>query len=423
MATFHQFRESSRTAGCYFEEASDTSADEKGEVQELEPKLSGAVHLREPENLLQQIRPRPETTQSRLAVFAGIKEIMQRVPGIADVGMGGSVAKGTDLEGTASDVDVVVMLHSLDSVRDEETHQRMLRSIEIEFQHQFSITRSSMFSCRKRKRDDMERGISLEELNSVQVKTTYLCGNYSGVAFDVLLAGPIPNAEPLLRASGPERSRLGASLSNQHVQYLSKTTESTKDAIRLTKWWALHSFKNVLGRLPRAFLLELLVLVVAETSKPARTSSPERSERYAFKLFFDCLNLIMRWRELVVTWTWARSDWQPFHKKRKPIIIDPCNPTNNVARTLNRRDWKRLQIVAEETLRNILKQGFVFSQHVRLAIQVSNKRRCISANEDDFEYLTILGMDPSSTGYRTGKGKRELNKYHLIDAFLTARLT
>merc|ERR1712039_485640 len=109
------------------------------------------------------------------------------------------------------------------------------------------------------------------------------------------------------------------------------------------KWWGLH----VAGPpQPRSFLLELLVLICVETKEVEgmRISS-------AYGLFLQSLEVVSNWNKLIATWSWQKKSWQPFHAKRAPLILDPCNPTNNVARTLNRRGWKALAKAAEDTAR------------------------------------------------------------------------
>ena len=59
---------------------------------------------------------------------------------------------------------------------------------------------------------------------SVNLQKHYLRGVHDGVCFDVLIGGPIPDVGVLIRSPADARGRLGASLSNHHVLYVSQAT-------------------------------------------------------------------------------------------------------------------------------------------------------------------------------------------------------
>ena len=48
---------------------------------------------------------------------------------------------------------------------------------------------------------------------------------------------------------------------------------------------------------------------------------------------------ISRWRG---TWKWQKQTWQPLHAKRKPLVIDPCNPTRIALPTCKTREQSRV---------------------------------------------------------------------------------
>jgi len=119
---------------------------------------------------------------------------------------------------------------------------------------------------------------------------------------------------------------------------------ANKDGIRLAKWWAINAITSSRRRRPRGFLIETLAMHASSNGN--RMSAPET--------LLSILRLITDWRELTVTWNWRRSDWQRVHRScDPPVVLDPCNITNNVARYLGRAGWRKWATLAAETLRSL----------------------------------------------------------------------
>eukprot|EP00973_Karenia_brevis_P094891 12424694-Karenia_brevis.AAC.1 len=154
--------------------------------------------------------------------------------------MGGSIAKGTDLED--SDMDIVVMVDSLDIVIDAKLHAAVLASV---------------LTCLNTQLVRTGKGFEMAK--------HYICGEYNDIPCDILLAIPINDVTPLLcESDGEARIRLGASLSRKHVEFVSKVETSTKEAVRLAKWWADRVVQDRLSWTLRSFLVELLILAAAD---------------------------------------------------------------------------------------------------------------------------------------------------------------
>jgi len=261
--------------------------------------------------------------------------------------LGGSVAKGTDLEGVdASDVDIVLIFANFTP----EQHSELLAAVELSLRtlHVDTEQRSFYFS---RAPNIPPRVLGLLDQPGHGNRGTYVHGVHKRVSFDVLVGGEAPMDPMRVFSSLSRRSRvqLGACFVEPHVHFVNRLSIAEKNAIRLAKWWCGHALsgdtqrtagnQRSRGRPIRSFMIELLVAHGAQTVRRVES----------FFLFRTFLELLVEWRQLRITWEWNHAAVsQTGRRRRRPVILDPCNPTNDLARGV--RCWSFLQAAASETL-------------------------------------------------------------------------
>ncbi|CAE8598190.1 unnamed protein product [Polarella glacialis] len=171
-------------------------------------------------------------------------------------------------------------------------------------------------------------------------------GPLDSCRFDVLVGRSLPETgivELLVGLSPRERSALGPSLVERHVALMKDQPSSVKNAARLVKWWKYQVFQvhDGTGRLS-SFLIELLTLHAAQIC--------DRDHPSVFELFEKILYLLTQWETLRIVWSWGSllESGRLGIRDLSPLILDPENPTSNVARTVS--CWSALAFVASETL-------------------------------------------------------------------------
>ncbi|CAE8599472.1 unnamed protein product [Polarella glacialis] len=123
-----------------------------------------------------------------------------------------------------------------------------------------------------------------------------------------------------------------------------KLKSEVRDAVRIAKEWCERvAFPKWNPKCrPRGFLIELLVVYVASSLV---MSSP-------WDIFCSWLNLCARQTLPQIKWKWTNlGDHPRVNWGNGPLVLDPCNPTNNVARQF--RHWSDLRSYAAESLKKI----------------------------------------------------------------------
>ncbi|XP_072036191.1 2'-5'-oligoadenylate synthase 1-like [Amphiura filiformis] len=275
---------------------------------------------------------------------------------VKEVVKGGSLGKGTMLKGK-SDIDCVVMINSPDlpylqnvSNMSDYTQRELAkanRSIERAIKNHSTVVRT--------------------ERNEYMVKTTL---NVSGVNVDVDLIPTADNLtaeetpqiyESMLRRSKDDREFYSASLVKLQVDFIKDKPGVVKELTRLVKYWNSQVVGSVLTDkrpLPTSYPMELITVLAWE-----RAGSPIAFNR--LQGFKAVLKIIATEQStLKKHWTCYYNDsmyQRALNKmdsasKRKPFILDPANPTNNVCARFH-STWNDVAGVAEQTLRsNLLAQ-------------------------------------------------------------------
>ncbi|XP_062890253.1 uncharacterized protein LOC134338391 [Mobula hypostoma] len=273
---------------------------------------------------------------------------------------GGSSGKGTAVK-MSSDADLVIFLSCFKSFQDQrDTRLEILEGIQ---QMLEECSRSLAYEI---------RDITITSTKQSSIPPKSLSFNLKSkkssesVSFDVLptydalkgLYNPNEAHCELIRFLSRNRSTDGEfspCFTELQRAFVKKYTSKVKDLIRLMKYWYILYVKprkselRAGARLPPKYALELLTIHAWEQGN--RKESFDTAEG-----FRTVLELICRYRELCIYWTdyydVTNGSLAEFLnnklRERRPIILDPANPTGNVASS---DGWDVMENEARKCLR------------------------------------------------------------------------
>jgi len=164
----------------------------------------------------------------------------------------------------------------------------------------------------------------------------------------------------LLVSSPQQRALWGASLVERQVAWMRAQPKEVRGAVRILKQWRanMNSKLRKLSRctsmllkdaIPRSYLLE--VVVASVNSGMCNTTDGELRIR---TLIVETCQWLSRWQDLRIVWSFGdllKSNVLGFSEEL-PLVLDPVNPTNNLARTV--KSWKLLGEAAHSLVTLIL---------------------------------------------------------------------
>ena len=171
---------------------------------------------------------------------------------------------------------------------------------------------------------------------------------YKDVEIDVVIASP--NIEPISQCYLSPRPRFfrRPSLSVQECAFLRAQPPLFGAVVRLLKNWRASADKWPHGCKPRSFLLELIAL--AAVQKINASQFTEESVRDGFITSLELLLQVTN-GNLKLYWVDNYPEYCiQFENHDGPIVMDPFDPTNNLAGLLQIQDWHPLSQLAEQTL-------------------------------------------------------------------------
>ncbi|KAL5477406.1 hypothetical protein EMCRGX_G024202 [Ephydatia muelleri] len=171
---------------------------------------------------------------------------------------------------------------------------------------------------------------------------------YKHVGIDVVLASP--NIEPLSQCYLPPRPRFfrRPSLSVQECAFLRAQPPLFGAVVRLLKKWRASAENWPRHSRPRSYLLELIAL--AAVQKVNASQFTEENVRGGFVTSLELLLQVIC-GNLKLYWVDNYPEYSiEFENHDGPIVMDPFDPTNNLAGHLQVQDWRPLSQLAEQTL-------------------------------------------------------------------------
>lgn len=282
--------------------------------------------------LAESLVPSHATQQRHEAIMNLVKAELALVK--CEVVLAGSSAQGTDVEGY-KDIDLLVRFEDFDP-------NNIGKFIDVvdKLMHM-----SSALGPIKLKRDSMR--MLKFELNDMHV--------------DLLVGGIESDAWPssLIELEPRLRGNLRPTYTMKTVQFvdeISKSCPYLRDVIRVAKRWRDHEIKHwENGARPKSFLITLLVVHAHLTLNVLPTGNQSAAIESGFIAF---LQAILKCKELWQTWTdcgWFCQSVIPDDTKvQRPLLLDPADPSNNVADSVDK--WDRLADVAGATLEKMEKE-------------------------------------------------------------------
>eukprot|EP00731_Ephydatia_muelleri_P023722 Em0015g1305a len=189
----------------------------------------------------------------------------------------------------------------------------------------------------------------LEDLKvDIKHKPLAVSFTYKHVGIDVVLASP--NIEPLSQCYLPPRPRFfrRPSLSVQESAFLRAQPPMFGAVVRLLKKWRASAENWPRHSRPRSYLLELIAL--AAVRKINASQFTEENVRGGFITSLELLLQVIS-GNLKLYWVDNYPEYSiEFENHDGPIVMDPFDPTNNLAGLLQIQDWRPLSQLAEQTL-------------------------------------------------------------------------
>ena len=189
----------------------------------------------------------------------------------------------------------------------------------------------------------------LEDLKvDIKHKPLAVSFTYKHVRVDVVLASP--NIEPLSQCYLPPRPRFfrRPSLSVQECAFLRAQPPLFGAVVRLLKMWRASAENWPHHSKPRSYLLELIAL--AAIQKVNTSQFTEETVRGGFVASLELLLQVIS-GNLKLYWVDNYPEYSiEFENHDGPIVMDPFDPTNNLAGLLQIQNWHPLSQLAEQTL-------------------------------------------------------------------------
>ena len=182
----------------------------------------------------------------------------------------------------------------------------------------------------------------------IKYKPLAVSFTHKHVGIDVVLASP--NIEPLSQCYLPPRPRFfrRPSLSVQECVFLREQPPLFGAVVRLLKNWRASAENWPRHSRPRSYLLELIAL--AAVQKVNASQFTEEAVRSGFVTSLELLLQVIS-GNLKLYWVDNYPEYSiQFENHDGPIVMDPFDPTNNLAGLLQIQDWRPLSQLAEQTL-------------------------------------------------------------------------
>ncbi|XP_065761062.1 2'-5'-oligoadenylate synthase 1-like [Muntiacus reevesi] len=269
---------------------------------------------------------------------------------VSKVVKGGSSGKGTTLRGR-SDADLVVFFTNFTSFQEQ-----------LEFRGEFIVEiRRQLEACQREKKIEVDFEVQKQRRENPRVLSFVLRSRKLSqeVEFDVLPAfdalgqltkgyRPDPNIYVKLIQECEKLGKKGEfspCFTELQRDFLKSRPTKLKNLIRLVKHWYQQCKMKSKNNLPPQYALELLTVYAWEQG----SSEPDFNTAQGFR---TVLELVLKHQDLCIYWKKYYDFQNPTIRqylrgqlaKRRPVILDPADPTGNVAG----EEPQRWQLLARE---------------------------------------------------------------------------
>ncbi|XP_033641804.1 2'-5'-oligoadenylate synthase 3-like isoform X3 [Asterias rubens] len=266
---------------------------------------------------------------------------------------GGSLGKGTMVKGL-SDVDLVAFVNKpylkpIAEIGKEEytrTLSRIISDIKstLEGVPDVQIVRSDRYLVNFKMQVD-SRWIDVDLLPTTDNAKCYISDD------DMFRS--------MLEVGNGTRQLYSASFVQDQVQFVKDQPGYVKELIRLVKYWASRFLPKYLQK---SYPLELITIYLWEKAgEPGRRLSKARGLRSVLEVLTNLDELCTSWQDKHIDEDLSEDNIIKKDKMKRPIVLDPANPTNNVCYMYQGKDkitgdpfMKVIKAAAERTLRTDL---------------------------------------------------------------------
>ncbi|XP_058024216.1 2'-5'-oligoadenylate synthase 1-like [Ahaetulla prasina] len=265
----------------------------------------------------------------------------------------GSTGKGTTLD-TSSDVDLVIFLSCFSNFQDQvEKRECVIKDIEKNLNRciQTIAFKVDVFPPRKKGTRSLQLHIQAKkktELIEVDILPAY--DALGQITFTYV--PPLKVYIELIEANG-QPGEFNTSFTELQRNFVKRCPAKLKDLLRLVKHWykEIKKQSSTSSKFPPKFALELLTIYAWEEAEGGEQFNTAEG-------FCTVMKLITRYQDLCLFWTKyypLDNSKVGLHVKGKlresrPVIIDPADPTANVAKA-NSGAWGLLAQKASDCLR------------------------------------------------------------------------
>ncbi|XP_044163904.1 2'-5'-oligoadenylate synthase 1-like isoform X1 [Acropora millepora] len=269
---------------------------------------------------------------------------------------GGSVGKGTAVKDKA-DIDCVVFLNNVKTMKE---HQRKLQD-----------TKDDLESCLKQ--SPYRKVITIKQQTKFAVKFRLDLSR----EFEIDLLPTFSTDQSLeklykemISCKTKDRGYYSAHFVRSQKKFVKKQKPIVKDLIRLVKYWrktCIEDKSTGKTRLPHSYPLELITIHCwEEAGKPEPFDIRAGFKAVLQQLVDNCdINVCHGWDHEYYSEALAQKGIKAMNKinKRRPFVLDPANPTNNVCSASDPEGWKIVADVADMTLERQPLKDIIFDEN------------------------------------------------------------
>uniref|UniRef100_A0A8C5SW12 Ubiquitin-like domain-containing protein n=1 Tax=Laticauda laticaudata TaxID=8630 RepID=A0A8C5SW12_LATLA len=263
----------------------------------------------------------------------------------------GSSGKGTTLD-MSSDVDLVIFLSCFSSFQDQvEKREQVIKEIEKNFNRCIQMIAFKVDILPPSKKGTRSLQLQIQAKKKTELVEVDLLPAYDALGqITFTYVPPTKIYIELIEANG-QPGEFNTSFTELQRNFVKRCPAKLKDLLRLVKHWYKEIKQSSMSfKLPPKFALELLTIYAWEEGKGEEQFNTAEG-------FCTVMKLITQYQDLCLYWTkYYNLDNSKvgLHVKEKlkesrPVIIDPADPTANVAKA-NIRAWDLLAQKASDCL-------------------------------------------------------------------------
>ncbi|XP_006865560.1 PREDICTED: 2'-5'-oligoadenylate synthase-like protein 2-like [Chrysochloris asiatica] len=326
--------------------------------------------------------------------------ILDREIKVLKVVKAGSSGKGTTLK-CSSDVDLVLFLSCFYNFKEQAQYREVIiRFIQEKLDH---CSRSlayniSLLPSRVGARAPRSLSLQVQARKSSEVIQVDVLPAFNALGSFCPGTKPSPEIyEDLIKSDG-HPGEFSSSFTELQKHFVKSCPPKVKSLLRLVKHWQLQYLKSKHRKvpLPSKYALELLTIYAWEMGT-------DESDNFEMdEAFVAVMKLLRDHEDICIYWTKyydfqnevVRSYIKHKLKECRPIILDPADPTNNLAK------GKRWDLVAKEAVR-CLRQACCYIEDPSRGWQVQRAREIQVTVKKTGEEAKILSVNPYSLIWKT----------------------